>query len=288
VDGHAIEETGAEKRRTGDNGRVGDSESLRDLERGRGRPAKRKTGRSKATGKPARGKTAARPLREGSARSASRSLEAAAEPSEVSSAQGRVGTRLRKASGNRALRVIGRLPRKFKIAAGSVLAVLVAAAVVLMLLPQPTHVIAVPETLGSFVKSPTVARATATELRQKIIAGASDDVNKVVAAVYEKPAGLGSSAPPQVIVFIGGNLTGGMSASDLISAYMTQMHGAFATSPGSLGGQAACAPGVNGGPAECAWADADTFGVIVSASLSASALAAEMRSMRPMVEHSSR
>jgi hypothetical protein len=66
---------------------------------------------------------------------------------------------------------------------------------------------------------------------------------------------------------------------------MTRLHGAFTTSAGKLGGQAACAPGSGSGPAECAWADGDTFGVVVSATLTSSALADEMRLMRSLIEH---
>jgi hypothetical protein len=60
---------------------------------------------------------------------------------------------------------------------------------------------------------------------------------------------------------------------------------AFVTSPGSMGGQAACIPATSERPAECAWADNDTFGLFASPALSASALGAEMRAMRALVEH---
>ena len=65
---------------------------------------------------------------------------------------------------------------------------------------------------------------------------------------------------------------------------MTKLHGKF-TSPGRLGGRAACGPGTSGNLAECAWADGDTFGVVVSATMGPKALADEMRQMRPFVEH---
>jgi hypothetical protein len=49
-------------------------------------------------------------------------------------------------------------------------------------------------------------------------------------------------------------------------------------------GDAACVPRLPGGVTECAWADGDTFGVVASPTLNVSALAAEMRSVRPQVE----
>jgi hypothetical protein len=180
-----------------------------------------------------------------------------------------------------------KLPRTILIT-GSVAVVAAIAIVVWLLLPPPSHVISVPATVGGYVKQPTLANTTAVQLRAKIIAGARGEVKNVVAAVYERKSGPGTGAGPQVIVFIGGNLAGGTSASDLISAYMAELHDAFTTSPGSLGGQAACAPGLHGGPAECAWADNDTFGVVVSATMNADGLAAQMRQMRLLVEHVSR
>jgi hypothetical protein len=52
-----------------------------------------------------------------------------------------------------------------------------------------------------------------------------------------------------------------------------------------MAGDAACVPRIPDGVAECAWADDDTFGVVASPTLSVSALAAELRDVRPQVEH---
>jgi hypothetical protein len=171
--------------------------------------------------------------------------------------------------------------------AGLVVVVLVAAGY-LFLAPRQAHVITIPARLDLYVQSPTLDSSTAQALRQKVVAGAAGEVKNVVAAVYEETTGPDTSDGPQIIVFIGGNITGGGSASGFIGGFMAQVHGSFPTSPGRLGGQAACAPGSNGGPAECAWSDDDTFGVVVSATLSATGLANEMRQMRPLVEHATK
>ena len=178
-----------------------------------------------------------------------------------------------------------RVPRAILIVSGVLVIAVLAAAGYLLLPQKQAHIVAVPAKIGQFVKSPSVDKSAAQALRSKIVAGAAGEVDKVVAAVYEQTTGPGTSQGPQIIVFIGGNLTGGGSAGDFINGFMTQLHGSFTTSPGRLGGQAACAPGIHGGPAECAWADDDTFGVIVSATSGPSTLAAEMRLMRPLVEH---
>jgi hypothetical protein len=177
------------------------------------------------------------------------------------------------------------LPRLIMIGAGVLILVVVAVVAFVSLTPPQAHVITVPAQLGAYVKEPTLDSSTAQALRSKVVAGAAGEVKNVVAAVYEQSTGPGTANGPQIVVFIGGNLTGGGSASDFIGGFMTQVHGAFPTGAGQLGGQAACAPGSNGGPAECAWADDDTFGVVVSATLSARGLAAEMSQMRPLVEH---
>lgn len=155
----------------------------------------------------------------------------------------------------------------------------------LMLWPRTSHVVSTPPKLGSYVRQN--ASPMAEQFKHRLLASAGSDVKNVVAATYQG-TGSGTASVPPVVVFIGGNLAGNASASSLISAYISQMQGAVATSPGKLGGRAACAPGASGGPAECAWADGDTFGVVVSATLGPSALANEMRQMRPLVERVSK
>lgn len=167
---------------------------------------------------------------------------------------------------------------------GSAVVAVLAVAGYLLLGSQPAHVVSVPAKLDGYVTDPALANAThAQQLRSGIVAGAAGEVKNVVAAVYQKSTGPGTSAGPQIIVFIGGNLTG-RSAGSFISGFMTQLHRSFTTNAGRLGGHAACAPGSNGRPAECAWADNDTFGVMISPTLSAAGLASEMRQMRPLVE----
>ncbi|MHB1434322.1 MAG: hypothetical protein ACYCVZ_19660, partial [Streptosporangiaceae bacterium] len=179
-----------------------------------------------------------------------------------------------------------KIPLRAVILSGSAMvAVLAVAAYLLLLAPQPAHSITAPSRLGRYVKQSSVASATARQLRSKIVAGARGEVKNVVGAVYEQLTGPGTSTGPQIVVFIGGNLTGNGSSGGFISGFKSELHGSFSTSAGRLGGQAACAPASQGRLAECAWADNDTFGVVVSATLHARALAAEMRQMRPLIEH---
>jgi len=126
----------------------------------------------------------------------------------------------------------------------------------------------------------------AKSLQQQVIAKSAGQASHVVSAVYENKAGVSRTAPPQIFLFIGGNLAG-VSPSGFITSFTAQFKGARATSAGSLGGQAACVDtqGSAAGPvALCAWADGDTFGVLTSPTMSLDQLAAQLRSIRPSVE----
>jgi hypothetical protein len=99
-------------------------------------------------------------------------------------------------------------------------------------------------------------------------------------------AGVAGSAPPQIFLFIGGNLAG-VSPAGFITSFTAQFKGTQATNAGSLGGQAACVDArgsAAGGVALCTWADGDTFGVLTSPTMSLAQLAAQMRAIRPSVE----
>lgn len=160
-----------------------------------------------------------------------------------------------------------------------------AAAVMARSGPSVAHVVAAPARLGSFTEQPKLAtQVGAAKLRQQIVAESAGEAKNAIDAVYEHNAGHAGSSGQQVILFIGGNLAGS-SADAFINSFTGKLPGAVTTSAGSLGGAAACVPGAQGRPAACAWADSDTFGVLASANLSASALAADMRQMRPMIEH---
>jgi hypothetical protein len=148
-----------------------------------------------------------------------------------------------------------------------------------------THFLTTPEHLAAYTKQPQLAEQMhAATLRQQIVKESAGEAHNVIYAVYEDSAGSAASSGPQIILFIGGNLSG-TSAASFISTFTGKLQGATTTSAGSLGGEAACVPSVDGRVAECVWADNDTFGVVASQTLSASKLGNELRQMRPMVEY---
>ena len=154
-----------------------------------------------------------------------------------------------------------------------------------------SHVLVAPSRLGSYVRRPQLEQQmNAKVLQQQVIAKSAGQASHVVSAVYENTAGVSGSAPPQIFLFIGGNLAG-ESPAGFVSSFTAQFKGAAATSPGSLGGQAACVDArgsAAGSVALCTWADGDTFGVVASPTMGLSQLAAQMRAIRPSVERPAR
>jgi hypothetical protein len=226
----------------------------------------------------------------GSKASAARASAAKAPVAKAPVAKTRAASAARKMDrqGGDLVKSLVHLPRRVMIVVGCLVVAVLAGAAYLLVGSSPSaHVITVPTQLGAFTKEPTLDSSTAQALRHRITAGASGEVSNVVAAVYEQSTGRGTSAGPQIVVFIGGNITGGGSGG-FINDFKTNVKGSFITAAGQLGGQAACAPGANGSPSECAWADNDTFGVVVSATLSANGLADEMRQMRTQLERTAK
>jgi hypothetical protein len=152
----------------------------------------------------------------------------------------------------------------------------------------PAHVLTTPNKLGTYVRRPQLEKQmNAAQLQREVITKSAGQASHVVSAVYEDGTSATSTQPPQMILFIGGNLTG-VSASGFIASFTQQSKGAFVTSGGSLGGSAACVDAqasVPGSVALCTWADNDTFGVVASPTMSATRLATQLRAIRPMVEH---
>jgi hypothetical protein len=148
----------------------------------------------------------------------------------------------------------------------------------------PRHLISTPQRLGSYTQAPALAAGMqAAQLRNSIVKQGKGEASHVVDAVYQDGSSSAAQSGSQVFLFIGGNLSG-TSAKSFISSFIGGLPHAVTAAPGSLGGAAACAPGVSGRPAECAWADGDTFGLVASPTLGASALASELRQIRPGVE----
>jgi len=150
----------------------------------------------------------------------------------------------------------------------------------------PAHILTTPARLGAYVRQSQLARQMdVAQLEKNIIANSSGQASHVVSAVYEKGSTVPGGPAPQVILFIGGKLTG-TPATASIKSFDQHFRDAKTTSPGRLGGRAACVPAQPGSShaTVCAWFDHDTFGELVSTNMTASALADELRAIRPSIE----
>jgi hypothetical protein len=166
----------------------------------------------------------------------------------------------------------------------------VVAAVVMMTLLRsdgPKHVLAIPARFGTYVRQRQLEQeAGAKQLQREVTSNSAGQARHVVSAVYENSSGGTAGKTAQIMLFIGGNLSG-TSPGAFISSFTSRAKAVHLTSAGSMPGQAACIgpqPGVPGGGALCAWVDNDTFGVVASPSMTESQLATQMRAIRPHVE----
>jgi hypothetical protein len=149
----------------------------------------------------------------------------------------------------------------------------------------PAHVMGTPNAIGSFARTVDLERQTnVAQLRDEVIKMSSGQASHVVSAVYES----GNSAAgndEQIIMFIGGHLANAAPATS-VASFTQKFPGAAVVTAGSLGGKAACVE--EGSSADsvsmCAWFDNDSFGEIVSPTMSATTLAKEMLTVRPAVE----
>jgi hypothetical protein len=176
-------------------------------------------------------------------------------------------------------------PKVIALAAGTVALAAIATSFIAKSGNGVPHVVDAPTKLGAYVKEPELAtQLDAAQLRNQIVTRSEGEAKNVVDAVYEDSTGRAAKNGPQIFLFIGGNLLG-TSANSFIASFTDRLAGSVVTSAGAMGGDAACVPSVKGSLAECAWADNDTFGVVVSPNLSEAGLAREMLAIRPMVEH---
>ena len=188
-----------------------------------------------------------------------------------------------------------RLTRKTWLLGGAgVLAVAVIAAVALVMLGPsgpsgPKHSLTTPLRLGAFTRSAKLTKQMdVSAIERRIIAQSSGQASHLVSSVYEAGSPVaGSGTPAQVMLFIGGQLTGGSPASS-VKSFLGHFTGAARTGAGPMGGDAACVAAqakLTGGQTVCAWFDNNTFGELVSPNMPVSALSSELRGIRPDVEH---
>ncbi|HEX3960346.1 MAG TPA: hypothetical protein VHZ03_27535 [Trebonia sp.] len=152
----------------------------------------------------------------------------------------------------------------------------------------PAHSISTPAKLDAYTRSSSLEKAMdVSGLREQVVKGSSGQASKVVSAVYEQGNMTpGAGGTPEIFMFVGGHLNNTAPASSITSfkqAYPT----AQVVPAGSLGGEAACVTTTANkeSVAMCVFFDNDSFGTLVSPTMSTGQLATTMDQVRPGIEH---
>ncbi|MBO0802874.1 MAG: hypothetical protein J2P25_07340 [Nocardiopsaceae bacterium] len=152
----------------------------------------------------------------------------------------------------------------------------------------PAHVISTPSEVAGYTEKPSLEQQMKVgNLRDGIIHSTGGQASNVKSGVYQQgSSGIGSS--PQTYMFVGGNLANSDPSTSVADFENTYKQGKAHTVPtGKMGGEAACAIAtVNGSSVSmCVWFDNDTFGDMVSPTMTPAKLAATMEAARPHLEH---
>jgi hypothetical protein len=149
----------------------------------------------------------------------------------------------------------------------------------------PAHNVVAPNSVGAFTRMPNLEKQMKVEaLRQDVMKTSAGQATNVVSAVYQA----GSTAPggnAQIFMFVGGKLSSAAPATSLQNFTQTYP-GAKVVPAGALGGQAACAEAQSNGEgvAMCVWFDNDSFGELVSPTMTTAKLATTLDTVRPNLE----
>jgi hypothetical protein len=149
----------------------------------------------------------------------------------------------------------------------------------------PAHQVVAPQTADGYTRSANLEKQMhVADEAQTVAAKSSGQASGVVSAVYQQ----GSITPgsnAQIFMFVGGKLAGADPGASLANFEQTYP-GSTPVSAGSLGGEAACTVTHqnNQSSSMCVWFDNDTFGTVVSPTMTTAKLATTMDNVRPSLE----
>jgi hypothetical protein len=150
----------------------------------------------------------------------------------------------------------------------------------------PAHSVAAPAQLDGYTRNAGLEKTThVSALAQSVAKSSGGQASSLASAVYAQGSTMGGNE--QMFMFVGGKLAGadpGASIANFKEAYP----GAAQVPTGTYGGDAACTEahiqGQKGQVAMCVWFDNDTFGALVSSTMSPAKLATTMAAARPSLE----
>ncbi|HUN34106.1 MAG TPA: hypothetical protein VMU95_19060, partial [Trebonia sp.] len=154
----------------------------------------------------------------------------------------------------------------------------------------PAHSISTPASLDGYSQSASLEKAMNVDaLRQAVTQGSSGQASNIKDAVYSQgnlTPGAGGSQ--QVFMFVGGHLANSDPAESVSSFEQSYKGATTVPVAGALGGEAVCTktsvPGESGTVSLCAWFDNDSFGTLVSPTMTTEQLASTMLNVRPGIE----
>ena len=151
----------------------------------------------------------------------------------------------------------------------------------------PTHQVIAPQTADGYTRSANLEKQLQVKTEaEQVVKASSNQASDVVAGVYQQGSiSTSSGGNAQIFMFVGGKLAGADPGASVTNFEQTYK-GAKAVSPGALGGEAACTTTSlnNQSAAMCVWFDNDTFGTVVSPTMTTDKLAATMDAARPSLE----
>jgi hypothetical protein len=149
----------------------------------------------------------------------------------------------------------------------------------------PAHTVVAPNQADGFTRSANLEKQMKVDsLSQSVMQSSSGQASNLVSAVYEQ-GNAAAGANAQIFMFVGGKLAGASPGAS-VASFEQSYPGAKVVPAGSLGGDAVCAERqLNGeGVAMCVWFDNDSFGALVSPTMTTAKLATTLDAVRPSLE----
>jgi hypothetical protein len=148
----------------------------------------------------------------------------------------------------------------------------------------PAHEVVTPASVDGYTRSASLAEQThVSALAAGVAKSSGGSASDVVSTVYQQGVvAPGSNA--QIFMFVGGKLASANPTTSIDN--FTESYPSARAVPASLGGKAACGETHlnNEEAAMCVWFDNDTFGAVVSPTMTTAQLATAMDNARPSLE----
>jgi hypothetical protein len=145
-----------------------------------------------------------------------------------------------------------------------------------------SHVVVAPSRIDTFSRAPSLEKSVSTKkLLTTVFRASNAQMTEGVSAVYQQDKG----GTEEIFLFVGGLLSN-TTPAESVASFMQDYHAAHIVSAGTLGGKAACAEVAQSGQTMtmCIWFDNDTFGELMSPTMSVSKMTGVLLEVRPQLE----